>query len=1191
VRSTVASPAPRLGPPLPARIEPSERPGETIFVGREAELRLLREAVERAIAGRGRLVLLTGDPGMGKTFLAEQVVAYAESRGAQVVWGRCYEGEGAPAFWPWVQVLRSAVRSLDGAAQRATLGAADLAHIVLEAGGGLPPVSPPLDRDSAQARFRLFDSVARILESWTLQKPVVAVIDDLQGNDHSSLRLLEFIAREVHSMALLLVVVYRDGAVTADQPLAEMAAELLRAIGTERLPLTGLSEAEVGRFIESTQGRRPAPELVSALHRRTEGNPLFVSEFVSMLCAEGRAAMPDTPAGLDAIRVPESIAAVIDRRLAAVPRRCRDLLGMASVIGREFDLQALEGVAASMSPAPCESGAADARGYAVALHESLAACLIVKLPDAARRYRFTHALIRETLYGRLGSKRRATLHRLVGEALERTPDPRQHLSELARHYYEAERDGEGHKAVTYARDAADRAAVLLAYEEAARLYQLALQALERTRQSLDTGAAALRCRLLLALGGVQARAGDHTAARETFWQAAALAQQRGMREMVAQAALGVAEVGVGLPFGAVDPSLVGLLEGALEALGDEQSVLRVRLMGRLATEIYYGESHGRRAALARAAVAMARRIDEPRTLAAALGAQHCALWEPSNGAERVALATEMIALAQSAGDTELRAQGRTWHIIDLLELGCGQALDREIALLSREAHDLRQPRYLWLARHFMAVRALSRGGFAASERLAEEAAAHAAGANVRGAAAVFTTHMFALRTAQGRLDEFADVIGALVERFRPAWEFNTRCGLVYINSELGRAAAARPEFEQLVAQLASESPNHSWLTAVACLARVCAFLADAARAPTLYELMLPFRGRAVAIGHPATFYDGSVSYYLGILATVMGRWDTAAQHFEDALRREADMSARPHLARVQYEYAAMLARRAAPGDVGRAFVLLDQALSAARELGMQSLEQKVLAVHAALGTQESKIQIDERAVTACGATDVSRHPGIAETCSLSKQGDYWIVSDRGCVAHLKDSKGLRYIIQLLRHPGHEFHVLDLVHEAPPVERSLGYRPTGWHDQHVHTDVATSLLDARAKAAYRRRIEELRAELADAEHNRDAGRTARVRAEIDFIGEELAAAVGLGGRNRIAADNAQRARSAVTKRIKDAIAKVHGANPRLGHHLTTTIKTGLYCVYAASPGQSIRVDVTMTDGYRRELVEDLDRTAG
>ncbi len=287
-----------------------------VFVGREQEIKELRAALNDALSGRSRLLMLVGEPGSGKTRLAEQLATYARLRDAQVLTGRCYEGEGAPAFWPWVQIIRSYLPERESEALRSVMGpgAADIAQVVSEVRERLPHLSPPPALEPEQARFRLFDSITTFLKNASRAQPLVLILDDLHWADKPSLLVLQFLVRELRDARLLVVGTYRDVGLGHQHPPRPDAGGDGPA-GTARAhQLIRLTKQDVAKFIEMAAGLDPPENLVAAVHQETEGNPFFVHEIVRLLVAEGRLEHPEAVTS-QSLRVPEGVREVVGRRL------------------------------------------------------------------------------------------------------------------------------------------------------------------------------------------------------------------------------------------------------------------------------------------------------------------------------------------------------------------------------------------------------------------------------------------------------------------------------------------------------------------------------------------------------------------------------------------------------------------------------------------------------------------------------------------------------------------------------------------------------------------------------------------------------------------------------------------------------------------------------------------------------------
>jgi DNA-binding winged helix-turn-helix (wHTH) protein len=920
------------GPPAVPTAGPGERtPPAGIFVGREGVMGELRAALDDALAGRGRVALLVGEPGIGKTRTAEELAAEARARGAVVLTGRCHEGEGAPAFWPWVQILRAHVVGRESRRLAADLGsgAADVAQLVPEVQAAVPGVPPLVASAAEQARFRLFESVTGYLERVSRREPLVLVLDDLHWADKPSLLLLQFLAREMRVMRLLVVGTYRDVELGRQHPLAAVLGELAREAPYRRIALRGLTADEVRRFIEAAAGAPPEPALAAAVYDMTEGNPFFIGEVVRLLAAEGAPA-----AGSDvtlAGRLPEGVREAIGRRLSVLSEECNRVLSEASVVGREFDLGVLERV-----------GDVGAERLLEILDEAVAARLLAAVPGRPGSYRFSHGLVRETLYEELSLPLRIRLHRRVGAVLEELhgADPAPHLAELAHHFFQGAPGGDAEKAYAYALRAAERALELLAYEESARHCERALQALDLAAPA----DAVRRCEVLLRLGEARSRAGERDDARRAFQTAADAARRLGRADLLAHAALGF---GGRAEFGAPrDDALLALLDDATRALGEAHPDLRARLLGRLVGTAPHSESMETRDALSREAVALARRVGEPLTLAEALNARHWALLGPDHVAERRTIAAELQGIARRTGDRGWAFMAHNHEYDALLELGEIAAADRELDALAALAEELRQPIERWFVAWFRAGRALADGRFDEAERLIAQGRALGRRAQHPVAEASFGGQMLWLRGERGyrrereRFDDFMESF-AFIRRTLPSARRILQAGVASVYVGFEREREARAELDALAAERFADFPrDEHWITTLCILSDVAAFVGDRERAATLYDLLLPFADRN-AVHSLIRTSRGAVSYYLGRLAGARQRFAEAQRHFEAALAMNARMGARPLVARVQCDYAGMLLDRGRSQDRRQARELLAACGALARDLGMEWLQERV----------------------------------------------------------------------------------------------------------------------------------------------------------------------------------------------------------------------------------------------------------
>jgi DNA-binding SARP family transcriptional activator len=916
---------------VPFEPEPAVETARGAFVGRDSELAELVAGLDDAFAGRGRLFLLVGEPGIGKSRLAEELIAHARGRGARVLVGRCWEAGGAPAYWPWVQSLRAYVREASPDVLRAELGAgaADLAEILPELRERLPDLPEPASPVSEGARFRLFEAASSLLLSATRDRPLVLVLDDLHAADEPSLLLLRFVAREIGASRLLVVCAYRDVDPKLRDPLSSALAELVREPHTAHIPLAGLSERDVAEYFELSTGVEPAARLVRAIHAETEGNPLFMAEVVRLLAGEGDVAEPDAH-----LRIPAGVRAVIGRRVGRLSERCRDLLVSASVIGREFGLDALGQLSGLTLDELLD-----------VLDEAIAERVLGEVPASPGRLRFGHALIRDTLYDELTPGRRMRLHHDAAAALEAVyaADLEPHLAELAQHYFAAAPAGVADQAIEYARRAGDRATSQLAYEEAVRLYRMAIDALPIGGQVDEVA----HCELLLALGEAQARAGDAPAAKEALLAAGEIARRLNLPEQFGSAALGFE--GRFVWPRATDERTIPLLEEARQLLRAD-SELRVgvlaRLCGALRAEPWRREE---RTAISDEAVASARRLGDPATLAYALEGRYAVLMDaaPQNPAERLAVGTEMAELGREAADRERAWSGHLGRLMVLIERGDRRAADAELDTVMDLAEALRQPAQLQMSLESRALFALLDGRFEAAETLIGESVTLGERSWI-GSLLTVRTKLWMLRRHQARLPEVKDAIEGCVVEF-PERGPICRSILAHLNAELGDLEEARRLFDALAADNFANVPMTSdRLVNLGLLADVAAMLNDARHAERLYELLFP-AAACNAVDLPEIF-TGAVARNLGVLAAMMGRWAEAERHFEVALVLNERFEARPWVAHTQLDFSRMLLARGQAGDRELSLDLLHKARRGFEQLGMNGWARKAADVGEASST-------------------------------------------------------------------------------------------------------------------------------------------------------------------------------------------------------------------------------------------------
>ena len=935
------------------------------FVGREQELAELRTALDLVAARRGSVFLITGEPGIGKTRLMQEVAAVALDQGWRVLIGRCWEEGGAPAYWPWIQIVRAAGGEFERLA------------------APLPDSSAPGGADPDSVRFRLFDAATRYLVGAAQLRPLVIVLEDLHAADVSSLLLLRFLGEAIDQSPILVLGSYREGERRVREQ-GRLFGELVRV--SHRISLRGLSVDEVEAYAAAVVGDSTAREVAPRLHGITDGNPFFLGELVRLLSANGLLEGVDKRVTDPMLRMPEEVRTLIRRRVAGLSPEAMSTLRVAAVIGRGFDLRVLERISHLSAPRLLD-----------VLAEAIEAGAIV---EAGTRYSFVHELVRETLYEDVPPSRRRELHLTLGGVLEELShaDPEQHLSEIAHHLALAAPLGDADTVVDYLVRAGDRASALLAYEEAALDYGRALELVD----AVEDASAERRGDLLLRLADAQWRAGDARAARSTFERATEAARRLGNGDMLARAALGYVTALGGFLLNArfeVGGTGAGLLEEALAAVPESDSPLRARLLARLAVELYSAnEPVERRVALSSDAIAMARRLGDSEALVTAFHARNFALTTPELVHERLTHSEEMLDVARKIGDWEAEFLAHNSRYQCLLELCDGRAMDAEIEAMTQIAELIRQPFYHWHTVCLRAARATLDGRFEDAEELAREALEVGRLRQTTYFAYTFRyAQLFAIRWAQGRLPEHWPSIRSHSERF--PWIPRWRDALAA--AELADARAARAEIERHAARDFADLPRDGlWLLHLSGLGQCCVVTRDERRGEQLYELLLPFAERNAVSYTQQPF--GPVALRLAALAALVGRWDDAESHFGEAIECCRLLGARAIGAWVRFVYGAALLER---GDPSRAAGPLDEAGQMGSELGMTGLLERI----DALSAPESGAR---------GPQAVFR-----------REGEFWTIAYAGNTFRLRDVKGLRYLAFVLGSPGKEIHVLELAQAA------------------------------------------------------------------------------------------------------------------------------------------------------------------
>jgi len=1082
------------------------------FVGRERELSELRDGLADATSGRGRLggvFLISGEPGIGKTRLADELAVEAASRGMRVVWGRCWEGGGAPAYLPWVDVLRSLILHEPRNRERHSALAPEIAQLIPE----LSPetASPRLQSDPEQARFRLFDAVATLLKQLARSVPLLIILDDLHEADHSSLELLKFVARGLTDSHIVIVGTHRDAEVRRSPHLSETIGEILRY--GHAITLAGLDQNEVTRIIEQRAQRLPSPVFAAELHRVTQGNPLFVDGVVRVLLAERKLGTSDR-IDLRGFKLPEDVRGAIRKRLGLLSAQAQSVLAIAAVLGQEFDPALLDRIG-NLSAEATAQVMDEASEMGLVVHASRDSC------------RFTHPLIRESLYKGSPEAERTRLHRAIGEFLENTHTENlaPHLAALAHHFREA---GVVDKAIDYSIRAGRAAQTLYAYDDAISQFEAALALIERHNTDLKKRADLLR-RLgsLLQQTDTQRGIEQLEAAAAAYdelnlpYEAALLRLKLGrilaspgQRRDTDQALMHLRKAAPVLNQGAPKRELVGLYYG-LGEVTDQKGRMREALSSfTRAKEVaeQLGDDDNACSSTARLAFQMvcAGRISEGLSLLDVAWDKLPAIKDPAS----------LFGTVWSAGSSnqflwDWRSAGE-WY-----KKGLASQLPSKY---QRDVMRVQMANLYW-----------SLGEIAQSyEQLADWQS--------------FDESL--LLTAE---DLFARVEGDLVRSRRlqeaqlepkdtKSGGFGTRFGtyraLASTLRESGDSAKAEEILQSPFALFEGAEPLLQMEMVVrperainlTALGKLDAAQAEIRRCADILAVGEDWRGLA---GH----YHRAAAF----CAATSGNEKDGEHHFMAAL--------------------GVFSRMELPWFRADTFRLWGQALvHTGQPRSAQQKFESAIETYRRIGAGQRWIDrtLAQKARALAGSSAEQRSNAVSK-CIFQRDGEYWTTAYEGDSAKVRDRGGMLFIAQLLGRPGENISAIEMF-TAIGATAGTSLQQDGLRGAADLGD-AGEKFDALALSSYRRRIAELENEIDNADASRDFDAAARARAERDALVQEIASGTNLHGGLRRAASHRERARVNVTRQIKSAIESIRKVNPALGRHLANSIYTGSSCRYA------------------------------
>lgn len=894
--------------PIPGRLAGA---GALAYVGREQERATIASAIRAAAAGARRVVLVSGEAGLGKTRLVSECARDAHDEGALVLYGRCEE-DLPRQYAPWAEAIEFlgahvAADHLEGLDLRSLLRVAPGLRARL---GGEAP-SGGSDGDE----FVLFAAVTDLLARVSGGAPIVIVLDDLHWADRGTLLLLRHVVAATAAERLLILGTFRDTDIDSEGALAATLAALHREEGVTRLVLEGLEEQDLSALLAETAGHAlgaDGDDLARTLRTETNGNPFFVGEMLRHLAESGAIAQDGSgrwamTTDLASVGMPQSVREVVVARVRRLGETAGLVLTAAAVCGRDFDLRTVATVVDRS-----EDDVLDA------LEAAAAAGLVGEVPGHAERFTFAHALVQHALATESSPARRARLHRTIADAIEAEPGADRRAGELATHLLAAGRPEDLTRAVPHAIRAGDEAVAALAPVDGMRWYRSALEALGPDADR------ALRCDLEIRLGNAERRA-DDMAFLPRLLAAATEARELGRADLLVAAALARYR-GFQISGADVDPEQLELLEGALAAVGADDSPARARLIAAIASELRFSGDpvYVQRS---REAIDVARRTGDLATLVDVLA--WSSLDTPSAFDERRAIAEEVNRLTEHADDPVRRFWALVQCMTTWLTLGDIRAARAGAAEMMAQATRLGNPQTKWIATLWAVQIANTTGELEDAERLANEAFTLSLDAGRHDGMLYFGSHLMSMRLQQGRAAEVLPIVEQAVIDYPRVPGF--RSVLAFVAARAGDLDLARERFGALAREEFTFPEDQVWMTATALAAHTAHLLDDRTAAAVLAPRLEPFAER-IAV-QTLTSNLGAVSHYLGLLHSTLGDRSTAEGLFVDALDRNTRMESPHYRAQTMLSLAEIERDR----DPDRAARLMSEAATIAERHGFASL--------------------------------------------------------------------------------------------------------------------------------------------------------------------------------------------------------------------------------------------------------------
>jgi hypothetical protein len=1137
------------------------------LIGRDTELSILQRALNDTANGKGGVVLISGERGIGKSAILNALCLRAAALNFRVLRGDCaprYRPELDP---PWIHAICNNLVSTrpNEVDSRWLTDCPTFNEHCEKDDGRAEPLGRPRDRWFRSGNLSFFQSLRQSLEVASWHQPLLLAVDDLQSGDESTLGLIRLANEDFHSRVLL-AAAYSS----AETPLSSQAfsSGVKSSIGdSPRVELTGLSPDMTGELLTQVLTNEPDEAVTRRIHNLTGGNPWLILETAYSCLWRGSAdwsnSFPD--------RVPAAIRAGTEKRLRGLSHNARELLGFASVIGETFAGQLL----LSLVPFGRDAGLAG-------LSEAEAAGFIRLVGHNC--YCFVKGFDKWVLYEAFSSTERASIHQKIAAAMEKSgvQDGEAEAGDVALHLLASRDTNALQRGLEFAQIAGSRSVKASDYQGAIIMYSIALEALDLSEHSDEPR----RCDILTRLADAQQRADDIPAAQESLYQAAEIAQRLGDWSRLADIVL--AAPPLRWPFPGRPNGLVTMLaERVLSFLPEQDVTRRALLMARWAAELaYFSEERKRSEHLSARAIKMSQRegIDEASKLKL-LRLRDGVLRRPELLSERLANSAEVTRIARQLGDWVAVFEGEWAQKVSLFHLGSATDVDNGVETLEHAAL-MAGSKYHCYILAFRGVQAVFDGRFAEGEQLFATCRETAAACGLTELPDQLWPAIMIPLDEQGRLGE----LESLVTRWSGTSQTSTLVRVVrcWLAAKLGKNSEARFQLERLAADgFVALKDSRGLLVEAAALTEVCTQLGDVPHhGAVLYQLLRPHEKRNAVLELFASF--GAVSRYLGKLALSMSHLDEAIRHLQAAVELNSRMGARAWTAYSSNELALALLARGYSGDLPVALSLLSNAHAEATSMGMERLARTIVSCLDRLEVIDSDFAIEgdsnhhrsrsmEFTATAVqGAAHLVLSPPSnlgRSTCSEKESSsdppddgrapaifrferDQWNIAYAGTVIRLGRLKGLDLIAYLLARPNQEIHALELdrlVRIGPPttpnsVENYAGISDLG------------PILDDTAKQAYRRRLQELREDLEESRSIKDFERVEKIEEEICTIARELSRAVGLTGRDRKIASETERGRLRVGSAIRWAINKISIEHSALGRLLMLTIKTGTICSY-------------------------------